>query len=114
MVYSVALNNCRNFAGYNRRYGYQSVRHYSVQDVATSLLINKLKSSVFVPGFLPWELDTLLHQACTRLYVFVSLHVCTLFGPKKCMANASQSNQGDIAHVGVGGLVPMLSHTPFS
>jgi len=25
MVYSVALNNCRNFAGYNRRYGYQSV-----------------------------------------------------------------------------------------
>jgi len=65
MVYSVALNNCRNFVGYNRRYGYQSVRHYSVQDVATSLLINALKSSVFVPGFLPWKLDTLLHQACT-------------------------------------------------
>ena len=44
MIYSVALNNCRNFVGYKRRYGYQSVRHYSVQDVATSLLINELKS----------------------------------------------------------------------
>ena len=66
MVYSVALNNCRNFVGYNRRYGYQSVRYYSAQDIATSLLINELKCSVFVPGFLPWELDTLLHQACTR------------------------------------------------
>ena len=66
MVYSVALNNCRNFVGYNRRYGYQFVRHYFVQDITTSLLINELKSSVFVPGFLPWELDTLLHQACTR------------------------------------------------
>jgi len=65
MIYSVALNNCRNFVGYNRRYGYHSVRHYSVQDVATSLLINELKR-VFVPGFLPWELDTLLHQACTQ------------------------------------------------
>jgi len=64
-VYSFALNNCRNFAGHNRRYGYQSIRHYSVSDVATSLLINKLKCSVFVPGFLPWELHTLLHQACT-------------------------------------------------
>ena len=66
MVYSVALNNCRNFVGCNRRYGYQSVRHYSVQDIATSLLINDLKSSVFVSAFLPWGLDTLLHQACTR------------------------------------------------
>ena len=37
MVYSVALNNCRNFVGYNRRYGYQCVRHYSVQDVTASL-----------------------------------------------------------------------------
>ena len=54
MVYFVALNNCRNFVGYNRRYGYQSVRYYSAQDIATSLLINELKSSVFVPGFLPW------------------------------------------------------------
>ena len=66
MVYSVALNNCRNFVGYNRKYGYQFVRHYSAQDIATSLLINELKSSVLIPGFLPWELDTLLHQACTR------------------------------------------------
>jgi len=37
MVYSVALNNCRSFVGYNRKYGYQSVRHYSAQDIATSL-----------------------------------------------------------------------------
>jgi len=35
MVYSVALNNCRNFVGYNRKYGYQFVRHYSAQDIAT-------------------------------------------------------------------------------
>ena len=62
MVYSVALNNCRNFVGYNRRYGYQCVRHYSVQDVTASLW---LTSSVFVPGFHSRELDTLLHQACT-------------------------------------------------
>ena len=66
MVYSVAFNNCRNFVGYNRRCSYQSVRYYSVQDVATSLLVNELKSSVFVPGFLPWELDILLYSVCIR------------------------------------------------
>ena len=82
MVNSVALNDCRNFVGYNRRYGYQSVRHYSVQDVTSSLLINKLKSSVFVPGFLPWELHTLLHQACTRLFTLIIV-IC--FCKSTCM-----------------------------
>ena len=62
--------------GYNRRYVYQSVRHYSVQDVATFLLIKELKCSVCVPGFLLWELDALLHQPFTqKIYIDIIVYV---------------------------------------
>ena len=55
--------------GSNLRCHVQSCRNYGCQYVrqllvASSLLIEELKSSVFVTGFLLWELDTLLYQAC--------------------------------------------------
>ena len=51
-VFSVLSPSCRNYIGYNNKYGFSFVRNYTCSDYAIARSIREIRdNSIYVPGF---------------------------------------------------------------
>ena len=50
-VFSVLSSSCRNYIGYNNKYGFSFVRNHTCSDHAIARLISEIRdNSIYVPG----------------------------------------------------------------
>ena len=66
-VFSVLSSSCRNYIGYNNKYGFSFVRNYTCSDYAIARLIREIRdNSIYVPGFNCCILDHMARVASSN------------------------------------------------
>ena len=66
-VFSVLSSSCRNYIGYNNKYGFSFVRNYTCSDYVIARLIREIRdNSIYVPGFNCCILDHMARVASSN------------------------------------------------